>query len=361
MAVRLIGLILFLMLPQCQPVGAQPVRHVIVISVDGLASGLLHELMANDSASHFANFQRFVDHGATTFNARTDHAFTLTLPNHATMITGRPAALPDQQPNTIEHGYTANVDPLAGATLHNAGNPNLTYVASVFDVVHDHGLSTALYASKNKFSLFVKSYDTANGAVDRIGLPNGRDKIDSSLTSISGSHVNAADLMAAYLASLAKHRFNFTLLHFRDTDAVGHLSGWESDHWTDAVKAVDGYLGHLFDLVQNTPALAGHTVIILTADHGGTDLSHREPWIPEHYTIPFFVWGTDVQKGADLYRLNGHSRKDPARKRPDHQAKHQPIRNGDAANLALDLLGLGPIPGSTINAKQDLKVQEQMP
>lgn len=136
------------------PVGAPAAEYVIHISVDGLSGSLLQNLIANDTAGDYANFARMVDEGATSFNARTDYTHTITLPNHTSMLTGRPVLQPAGQPNTVHHGWTTNVDPLPGTTLHNGGNPNLSYVASAFDVAHDHGLATAHYASKSKFVLF---------------------------------------------------------------------------------------------------------------------------------------------------------------------------------------------------------------
>jgi hypothetical protein len=107
--------------------------------------------------------------------------------------------------------------------------------------------------------------------------------------------------------------------------------------------------------VEASPALRGKTAIVVITDHGGLWFDHNDTVLPPNYTIPLFVWGADVGRG-DLYKINADSRTDPGEGRPDYNATGQPIRNGDTGNLALSLLGLGPIPGSLINARQDLRV-----
>jgi hypothetical protein len=332
---------------------APAAEYVIHISVDGLSGLLLQSLIANDTAGNYANFARFVDEGATTFNARADYTHTITLPNHTSMITGRPVLQPTGWPNTSHHGWTSNVDPLPGTTLHNGGNPNLSYVASVFDVVHDHGLSTAHYASKSKFVLFEWSYDAAHGAPDATLPDDGTDKIDTYV------NLSAASMHSALLAAMAANHFRYVFVHYSTPDDAGHATGWGSATWNNAVRTVDGYLGGLFALVEGDPVLDGHTLILLSADHGGTGFDHSNASLAANYTIPFFAWGDGVAPATDLYALNAGRRADPGTGRPSYTEVSQPIRNGDGANLALAALSLPAVPGSSIGAAQDLALNTQ--
>ena len=109
------------------------------------------------------NFARLQAEGAWTHQARNDVTLTITLPNHTSMLTGRPVL---DAGSAQGHGYVNNTDPddipdipvpgLNLSTVHTAAGE---YVPSVFNVVHDAGLSTAMYASKTKFSLYDASYD----------------------------------------------------------------------------------------------------------------------------------------------------------------------------------------------------------
>ena len=344
---------------------AHAADHVVLISVDGLASSLLESLIANDTNGDFDNFKRLIDEGATTYDARIDDTQPWTLPNHTCMVTGRPAEQPAGQPNTVHHGYLDNGEPRVNWTLHNQGNPNLSYIASAWDVAHDNGLVTALYATKTKFVIYDRSYDTGSSAPDTTGPDDGSDKIDSYLNEQSRvfdpSIDDSQDLHDAFIADMGASHFDFTFLHYTDPDKAGHQYGWGSSQWNTTVRHVDAYLAEVFNLVETDPTLAGNTVLILTSDHGGFGSNHSDPNDSRVYRIPLFVWGAGVDAGVDLYTLNPSSRQDPGSGQLDYNASPQPIRNGGSGNFALSLLGVGPIPGSSINSAQDLVATAGVP
>lgn len=330
------------------------VGHVVHVSVDGVNASTLEGLMDANAGGAFDNWNRLRDEGVHTFNARTDYTHTVTIPNHVTMVTGRPVLRPTGQPDTVPHLYTNNGTPGPTDTLH-ATQPYVSYVSSTFDVAHDAGRSTALYASKSKFAIFEQTYNDA-------GSPGA--KIDD-YSFAASRHFDPAiddawDLHGDFLVAMAANDYDYAFLHYTDPDKAGHQYGWASANYDATLAHVDGYLGDLLDLVENDPGLAGDTVLIVVVDHGGggagQPYTHTDPTQPAHYTVPFFVWGPGVAPGRDLYSLNAASRTDPGAGRPDYDAVGQPIRNGDGGNLALDLLGLSAIPGSTINASQDLRV-----
>lgn len=323
-------------------------EYVIHISVDGLNARLMQDAV---EAGRAPAFKRLESEGVWTLNARTDFTHTITLPDHTCMLTGRPVLKSEGMPETVYHGITINDTAPHGATLHNLGNPHAGYIASVFDVAHDAGLSTGLYVSKDKFAIFEQSYNANTGADG----PHGRNKIDSFFFQDDGAPTYSEGMNQRFLADMAANHYNYVFIHYRDTDSAGHAFGWGSGTYQQAVAAVDKYLADVLHLVESDAALAGRTTIVVSSDHGGMGTNHGDPTLQEDFTIPFFVWGAGVSPG-DLYVVNANSRQDPGESRPDYDAADQPIRNGETGNLALTLLGLGPIPGSIIDFKEDLRV-----
>jgi predicted AlkP superfamily pyrophosphatase or phosphodiesterase len=336
-----------------QPALAADPQYVIEISVDGLGGTYLNKLFngtATGGPYAIPNFNRLKNEGAGTLAAHIDNNNWETLPNHVSIITGRP------RDGAAGHNWTGNSDPTT--TIHlNKGS----YVASVFDVAHDNGLRTGMYANKSKFSLFDTygaytgggSYNATNGAIDTTGENNGRDKVDNPYinTALGGIVVNT---FIAQQKTASPNQYAF--LHINEPDAYGHSSGWGSATWNSQVVNVDTMLGKIFKLIeQDVPAMKGKTAIILTADHGNQD---NPPTGADRYSVPFYVWGPGVSAGADLYSLNTGLRAAASSYPMTTYSGMQPIRNAEASNLALDLLGWGPIPGSMFNFTQNLVVPE---
>ena len=330
------------------PCASRGAEHVIHISVDGLNARLLQSAI---DAGDAPTFKRLHDEGAWTNNARTDFTHTITLPNHTSMITGRPVLAPEGLEPSVCHNWTINdAEIKRDATIHK-NNLAVPYVASTFDVVHDAGLSTGLYSGKDKFIVYKQSYDENAGADHQ----HGRNKIDAFFIQDDGPPNYSTTMNEHFLADMADRHFAYAFVHYRDTDSAGHAFGWGGSTYRQAIKNVDGYLAAVLRLVETDKKLAGRTTIIVNTDHGGMWFAHGDPAFPPDYTIPIIVWGAGVGRG-DLYRMNSETRSDPGDGRPDYNEPSQPIRNGDTGNLALALLSLDSIPGSYINCKQDLRV-----
>jgi len=323
----------------CSAASAKLVNYVIHVSVDGCRP----DAITNLGPTYVPNFYRMRTEGAFTDNARTDYDYTETLPNHTTQLTGRGVLGP------TGHNWTENTDPDPGVTLHtNKGS----YVAGVFDVAHDYGLWTGEYASKSKFSLFDTSWNATNGALDGTPPDDGRDKID-----VYVNLVDTLPLTYELVAEMEDQPLHYAFIHWGDPDRIGHAHGFDptpGSAYSNTIIEMDVRLGVIFDMVDNDPLLNGRTVIILTSDHGGVGTNHANAGLVENYTIPFYVWGPGVTAGASLYALNPTTRQDPGTGRPTYSASPQPIRNGEVTNVALKVLGLPAIPGSTIGQAQDL-------
>lgn len=326
-------------------------QYVISISVDGMGA---QQFQALALTGGLPNMQTIIAQGATTLEARTDKDWAITLPNHTGMVTGRPVNN-QTSPVISGHNYTDNGDPAAGVTL--ATNKG-SYIASVFDVAHDNGMSTAMWSGKSKFSLFTTSYNATNGAADVTGVDNGRNKIDYSYINAG---VAAGTLAADFTSKMAANRYNYSFVHFQDPDAAGHSYGWGSAQYNAALTGVDTAIGSIMTMVNNSATFKGHTVIMITADHGGHGTTHGDLTMASDYTIPFLVWGAGVNAG-DLYAMNPGTLLAPpttggAGGMPDYNGV-QPMRNENLGNLSLELLGLPAIPGSFVGLSQTIVVPE---
>ena len=308
------------------------VARVIAISIDGLNPRAIQEL----GKARTPTFHRLMREGAYTLNARTVREQTSTMPNHTAMLTGRRV-----DAKHGGHGYTDNFD--NGSTVHKAAGH---YVASVFDVVHDNGGSTAMFASKAKFRLYKRTWNT-DGAPDRTGRNNGRAKIDR--VTIDRNNTR---LVGRFTAELRRSPREFTFVHLSLPDRAGHAHRFMSKEYLDAVQRTDRLLGRILNTVADRPALRRNTLVLLTADHGGRGAAHYTASNLQNYRIPFIAWGPGVPAGRDLYGLSS-SVDSPGRSRTDYRGK-QPIRNADIANLATDALDLPRVPGSEFDSRRTL-------
>jgi len=386
---------------------SSPIKYVIHISVDGLHVDAPLTLIASGLGP---NFLRLYEEGSYTDEARTDYDSTVTSPNHTTILTGRPVnnwpgkpghlwgnndthpwdrwGLTVHKPHTVGQFYgpgPGEVFPYTNAQYYADTGPNKTnysYVSSVLDVVADNGKRTGMAYSKDRILVNQRSGDSNHGRLaPNLGVNDpGVNKVDY------GQFSNSFNVNSNWIPQMVANPFHYSFLHYSLPDDRGHSYTWSltnrwradlgqfENSWNSnqnryfpasymgAIQQIDIYLGEIFDLIETNAEFNGKTAIVLTTDHGGKlgTFDHGLVNDPGCYRINVFAWGPGIPAGGDLYTLNPQYTKPSSTNRPDYNSPQQPIRNGDTANLCLFLLGLGPVPGSSINADQTLNVLNKL-
>lgn len=311
-------------------------QDVLVISIDGLRSDALLAV-SEDRIPHFTRLMT----GAFTLNARTDPDYTVTMPNHTGMVTSRTVKGPGG------HGWASN-DPKEGDHIEEHLSAE---VSNAFRAAKDAGMGSSMFVTKLKFRLMPWTWndDEQDPAIQDFVLEH------------KASRPALKQLQDHLLAR--KDEQDFIFVHLHDMDTRGHADGWNltrNSPYLQTMFEVDAMLGELLAVIDGDEALASSTAIILTSDHGGgvPYLNHHGQglqWV--NYVIPFIVWTSDGQASGELYELNPQARQDPSLTMPAFDAWPPPVRNLDAGNLALGLLGLEPLVGSNVNAGQELAIR----
>lgn len=239
-----------------------PTPRAVVVIWDGAKPAVLGPLL---EAGGLPSLRALMDEGAWTLRARTTVP-SLTLPTHTSMLTG--------------------VGPLAHGVTWNSYRPERGVVAvpTVFEVAGASGKRTAFVCGKEKFRHLAKE-----GAPGRFVLVDGE----------------AAQATAEAVGLLKTFRPDLLVLHLRPADDAGHEWGWgslsegvpPSPQYLAALGACDAATGTLVAALRE--AGWGSTLLIVTADHGGSHDNHGSA-ADEDVLIPWVAAGGLVAARGEL-------------------------------------------------------------
>ena len=104
---------------------------------------------------------------------------------------------------------------------------------------------------------------------------------------------NDEDAVEKTVEIIKSKKPTFTFIHIDEPDGVGHKIGHRTPEYYEKLKVVDGYLGQIFQAVKDA-GIEKETVILITADHGGTGKGHGGKTMDE-VEIPWVIFGKGIK------------------------------------------------------------------
>jgi predicted AlkP superfamily pyrophosphatase or phosphodiesterase len=258
-------------LPSALP--AAEVKHVVLVSVDGLAASYL-----DDPKAEMPTLRRLRQLGASADGMITSFP-SVTWPSHTSLITGT-------RPRT--HGVLANTvfDRRSRQPVVYIGDPVLTkeqtvHVETLYDAAHAAGLKTAAviwpatngakgldWSIPDAARIELHRQYTTPGLVAELGAAG----IDISQLGEWGWQKQYAlrrDRLYARAAAwfIAKKNVNLLLVHLVSADGVQHVFGPQTFPAYQAVAFEDQCVKAIWEAIQKSPE-AAETALFVVSDHG---------------------------------------------------------------------------------------------
>jgi arylsulfatase A-like enzyme len=231
-----------------QPTPTPPtyaIRRVLIISIDGLRPDVIN-------LAPMPYLLSLMLKSAYSLSAQTVQPST-TLPAHTSMLSGLCVLKHNVRWNEYipQNGYAIGTD--------------------LFDLAHAAGYKTVMYVGKDKLRQITEPEST--------DIFQFVDKID--------------DMLITQLLINFPQDFGLMFVHLRDVDLAGHDSRWLSRDQLDTAYIADQEINRLLNALDKYN-LRNETLVIITADHGGSGENHVEN-IPENTTVPWIIFGPGVQ------------------------------------------------------------------
>lgn len=248
---------------------ANPERHVVLVSLDGLAAYLV-----DDPKAPLPTIRKLAQQGAIVDGGMTVSNPSVTWPNHTTLITGvRPE----------KHGVLANGVLVRGA----AGMPasidsdrdqtDLVRIATIVDAAHAADLSTAEinWPCTRRSQSLDDSFSDVPRAVEHmtprlrkelIGLGLLGDETDASFR--KNSTVGRDHIWTEAACHLIRERKpNLLLVHLLNVDSTHHRHGPQTAEGYTANAYADACLSRIVRALDDA-GIRDKTTLIVVSDHG---------------------------------------------------------------------------------------------
>ncbi len=226
-------------------------RTVVLFSIDGMRPDGVTQ-------ADTPTFDRLMKQGSWTLNAQTVMP-SVTLPCHTSMLRGV---------DVPRHGITSNTfQPLARP------------VPSAIDAIHAAGKRTGFFYNW--------------GELRDLSEPGS---LDISYFVQDATSEGDWKVARAAESSIMEQSFDFLFVYLGATDEVGHLHGWMSEPYLEAISIADSCVDHVLKAIKSA---GSDPVSIVQSDHGGHGRSHGTE-MPEDMTIPWILTGVGIRENNEL-------------------------------------------------------------